>query len=85
MKKYRKKNGVQRKTLRHNSIQTIPYAVIAAAKTGDPIAMQMVIKHFRPLITSLSMRGDQTSGRYYDPRIGLQLESELMYAIISNF
>lgn len=81
MGKYQKKPGRKNQ----NCISEVPFDVIQSAKDGDPISMKMVIDNFRPLINRLSVRGNYSTGYYIDPLISLQLESELMRAIIYKF
>lgn len=64
----------------------LPYPVIAAATTGDPDAMKIVLQHYEAKIASLSVRKfrDERGNTYFgiDEDISDRLRSKLIRAVL---
>lgn len=71
------------------SEKLIPYAVIVAAKRGDPEAMQRILRHYDPYINACSRRVlfDEYGNQYtlVDEEIKNRIQAKLMYQIIYDF
>lgn len=67
----------------------IPYAVIVAAKRGDPDAMRQILNHYDRYISACSQRTlfDEFDNQYafVDEDIKNRIRAKLMYQIIYDF
>lgn len=67
----------------------IPYEVIVAAKSGDPVAMCQILRHYESYINACSRRVlfDEYGNQYtlVDEDIKNRIQAKLMYQIIYDF
>ena len=67
----------------------VPYHVILAAKAGDSEALEIVIKHYDPLITKYATRSarDEYGNTYevVDNDMKMRIVADLVYQIIYTF
>lgn len=67
----------------------IPYGRIVAAKSGDPEAMAIILRHYAPYIASCAKRPfyDDYGNRYeiVDEDIRQRIEAKLMIQIVYQF
>lgn len=67
----------------------VPYHVILAAKAGDSEALEIILKHYDPLITKYATRPvrDEYGNAYemVDRDMKMRIAADLVYQIIYTF